>query len=104
LVFDAVPKFPGGDKNYKAFIRKSIHYPASARKKHLEGRVFVTVVLEKDGHVTNAKVLHGISTDLDNEALRVIKLLPKWKPAIYKNKPVRVQYLLPIKFELSSNN
>ncbi|HEX3386472.1 MAG TPA: energy transducer TonB [Mucilaginibacter sp.] len=103
LVFDAIPQFPGGEKKLNEFLKKTTRYPQSAKKKRLSGKVFVSFVIEKDGHISNAKVIHGISVELNNEALRVVNCLPKWKPAIYKNEPVRVQYLIPVKFELTDN-
>lgn len=100
LGFDALPQFPGGEKKLNNFFRETIHYPQSAKEKRLEGKVFITFIIEKDGHVSHAEIIRGISTDLDNEAIRVIMALPKWEPAIYENKPVRVQYMLPVRFEL----
>lgn len=103
LSAEKYPEFPGGTTALFDFINKNVKYPKSARDKGIEGRVFVQFVVEKDGSLSSLKVLRGVSDDINAEALRVVKLMPKWKPGMQEGKPVRVQYVLPFKFQLSGN-
>jgi protein TonB len=100
LVVEEMPSFPGGEKEMYRYIGKNIEYPRMAKESGISGRVFVTFVVEKDGRVTDVKVLRGIGGGCDEEAVRVIKSMPRWKPGKQRGKPVRVQYRMPIKFTL----
>jgi TonB family protein len=100
-VVEVMPKYPGGNDAMYAFLGENIKYPEKAQKEGISGRVYVTFVVEKDGSVSNVEVLRGAEASLDKEALRVVKLMPKWEPGTQKGKPVRVQYNLPIKFSLN---
>jgi protein TonB len=100
LVVEEMPSFPGGEADMYKYIGKNIEYPRMAKESGISGRVFVTFVVEKDGSVTDVKVLRGIGGGCDEEAVRVIKSMPKWKPGKQRGKPVRVQYRMPIKFTL----
>ena len=102
-VVEVMPKYPGGNEAMYKFLGENIKYPEKAKKEGIGGRVYVTFVVEKDGTVTNVKVLKGAEESLDKEALRVVKMMPKWKPGTQKGKPVRVQYNLPIKFALNKD-
>ncbi len=93
------PEFPGGDKALMAFIAQNLKYPKIAREANIQGKVFVQFIVEKDGSVTNVKVLRGIG-DLSDEAIRVVNLLPKWIPGKQNGQTVRVYYTLPITFKL----
>ena len=75
-------------------------YPAAALEKGIEGTVYIAFIVEKDGSITNAKVIKGIGKPCDMEALRVIRAMPKWIPGTQKGNPVRVQFNMPIKFKL----
>ena len=97
---EQVPEFPGGLNAFSHFLTTNIRYPETARKNKKQGRVIITMVIEKDGSVTDVKIAKGISDDLDAEALRVINLSPKWSPGIQNGKPVRVAYAVPISFTL----
>ena len=97
---EVMPEFPGGVDKLMAYLGKNIMYPASAKKAGVQGRVFVSFIVEKDGRVNESKILRGIGADCDEEALRVVNSMPKWKPGLSEGKPVRVQYNLPIKFQL----
>ena len=101
LVVETMPKFPGGEKAMYTYIAKNVKYPAKAKQEGTQGRVFVTFVVEKDGSISEVALLRGVSEELDQEALRVIKSMPKWTPGEQSGKPVRVQYRMPIKFALS---
>ncbi len=77
-----MPAYPGGDDARIAFLVQNIKYPEQAKKNGIQGKVFVTFVIETDGSITNVKVLRGIGGGCDEEAARVIKLMPKWNPGI----------------------
>jgi len=98
-----IPEFPGGMKAFYNFLSSNIHYPALSREKGIQGRVIVTMIVEKDGTLSNIKIARGIADDIDKEALRVIALSPNWKPGIQNGKPVRVSYAIPINFSLTKN-
>jgi len=94
------PEFPGGLIAFSHFLTTNIRYPQIARKNKKQGRVIVTMVIEKDGTVTDVKIVRSVSGDLDAEAMRVIKLSPRWNPGIQNGRPVRVAYAVPINFTL----
>ncbi|MBN1650767.1 MAG: energy transducer TonB [Bacteroidales bacterium] len=100
LVVENMPEFPGGEAAMYKFIGKNIEYPRMAKESGISGRVFVTFVVERDGSVTDVQILRGIGGGCDEEAIRVIKMMPKWTPGKQRGKPVRVQYRMPIKFTL----
>lgn len=100
VVVEKSPEFPGGDDSLYAFIGRNIKYPEAAKKNKIEGRVFVTFVIEKDGQVSSAKILRDIGGGCGEEALRVVNSMPKWKPGTQRGNPVRVQFNLPIMFQL----
>jgi len=100
LVVENMPEFPGGEGAMYSFIGKNIDYPRMAKESGISGRVFVTFVVERDGRVTDVKILRGIGGGCDEEAVRVIRAMPKWSPGKQRGKPVRVQYRMPIKFTL----
>lgn len=102
-VVEEMPSYPGGFDKMYAYLGENIKYPKDAKEEGIQGKVYVTYVVEKDGTVTNVSVLRGVSKSLDAEAVRVIKGMPKWKPGKQDGKPVRVQYNLPIKFTLDSD-
>ena len=101
-VVEQMPQFPGGEKALMEYIGKNIVYPVEAKEKEIQGRVFINFVIEKDGSVSNVKVLRGIGGGCDEEAVRAVSSLPKWKPGIQKGKPVRVSYQIPILFKLDN--
>lgn len=99
-VVEDSPEFIGGDEALYKYLAENIKYPEQAKNEKIQGRIFVTFIIEADGSVTNAKVLRGIGGGCDEEALRVVNAMPKWKPGMQKGKPVRVNYTLPIIFKL----
>jgi TonB family protein len=94
------PTYPGGSNKLYAFLKKNIKYPTEMRQKKVEGRVFVGFVVEKDGSLSEIKVLRGLGYGSDQEALRVLAMSPKWNPGIQNGRKVRVQYTIPILFKL----
>jgi TonB family protein len=98
-----VPAFPGGLPAFYTYLNKNIKYPAKARENGAQGRVIISFVVEKDGSLTNARVVRSVEKDIDKEALRVIKLSPKWSPGMQNGKTVRVAYSVPISFTLGTD-
>ena len=99
-IVEEMPSFPGGEQKLMEFVGKNIKYPQIARETGIQGRVFVNFVVEPDGSVSNVSVLRGIGGGCDEEAMRVVKSMPKWKPGKQRGKAVRVQYMLPVNFRL----
>jgi TonB family protein len=97
---DKAPDYPGGIKKLLTDIKKNLRYPSNALKNNIQGRVIVSFVVKKDGSVTDVKVVRGISPEIDNEALRIMSLLPKWQPGSDKGKLVNVHYNMPISFKI----
>ena len=99
-VVEEQPSYPGGEEARLKFLQENIKYPEEAKELGIQGKVFVTFVVEPDGSVSNVKVLRGIGGGCDEEAIRVVKSMPKWVPGKQRGVPVRVQFNLPIKFTL----
>ncbi|MBR4837394.1 MAG: M56 family metallopeptidase [Bacteroidales bacterium] len=99
---DVMPEYPGGTNAMFDFIQKKVKYPESAKDKGLEGKVYVQFVVEKDGSLSSFQVLRGVSDDIDSEAIRVLKMMPKWKPGMKDGKAVKVQYVMPFNFKMNS--
>jgi TonB family protein len=100
-IVDEMPQYPGGEKVMMEYVAKNVKYPQEAKDKEIQGRVFVSFVVEKDGSVSTVKVLRGIGGGCDEEAVRVVSSMPKWKPGIKDGKPVRVSYMMPLNFKLT---
>ena len=99
-IVEEMPSFPGGDQKLMEYIANNINYPQEARDKGIEGRVFIRMVIEKDGSVSNVKLLRGIGGGCDEEAERVIKSMPKWKPGNVGGEPVRWLHATIVNFKL----
>lgn len=97
---EVMAEYPGGFEKMGEFLGKNIVYPEEAKEKNIQGTVLVSFVVEKNGKITDAKVVRGIGGGCDEEALRVVNAMPKWKPGKQNGKNVRVQFALPIKFKL----
>lgn len=97
LPSEDMPIFPG---NVQKWIAKNVHYPQLALENGIEGKVYVQFVVERDGSISNIKVVRSVDASLDKEAVRVITGMPKWKPGKQRGKAVRVAYTLPIVFQL----
>jgi protein TonB len=95
-------EFPGGLQAMMKFLNRNIKYPASAKRMGIEGRVFVKFIVDKDGGISQMEVLKGINADLDKEAMRVIKMMPPWKPGKQNGRAVKSQFVLPVYFKLDS--
>ncbi len=103
LAPEVMPEFPGGADSLAKFLAENIHYPRMAQENNIQGRVFVTFLIEKDGSVREVRLLRGIGGGCDEEAIRVIKMMPRWSPGMQRGQAVRVEYVLPVKFSLSGN-
>lgn len=100
VVVEEQAEFPGGLDSMYAYIQKNLVYPEKAKAEGIEGRVFVTFTIEKDGSISNILIKRAIGGGCEEAAVEMIKNMPKWKPAKQRGKPVRCQFNLPIKFEL----
>ena len=101
MVVEDMPAFPGGDLGLMKFIQRNVKYPPIAKEYNIEGKVYISFIVDKSGSVTNVKIVRGVDKNLDAEAVRVVKLLPKYKPGKQRGKPVRVMFTIPINFTLS---
>ncbi|MDY0907047.1 energy transducer TonB [Pedobacter sp. CFBP9032] len=97
---DEYPEFAGGMKAFTKYMERNLRYPSQAQEEGVKGKVFVSFVVEVDGSITDVKVLRGIGFGCDEEAMKVIKKSPLWKPGRNKGKAVRVRYNMPINFNL----
>jgi protein TonB len=100
FVVEQMPEFPGGEKALREFIAKSLKYPSVAQEMGIQGKVYVSFVVDKNGNVTKAIIARGVDPSLDKEALRVINALPKWAPGKQRGQAVSVSFTVPINFTL----
>ena len=98
MVVEDMPQFPGGDVT--KWLAKNTKYPMIAQENGIQGKVFVQFVIEKDGSISNVRVMRPVDPSLDKEAVRVVSSMPKWKPGKQRGKAVRVSYTVPINFQL----
>ena len=101
MVVENMPEFPGGDLGLMKFIQKNVRYPAIAKEYNITGKVYVSFIVDKQGNVTNVKIVRGVDKNLDAEAVRVVSSLPKYKPGKQRGKAVRVMFTIPINFTLN---
>jgi protein TonB len=99
---DEYPEFNGGAKAWSKYMERNLRYPYQAQEENVQGKVFVSFVVEKDGSVSDVKVLRGLGFGCDEEAIKVIKKSPLWKPGKNKGTPVRVRYNMAINFTISN--
>ena len=97
------PEFPGGVSKLMKFIGSNMRYPASGRRMGIEGSVFISFVVDSDGTIDNVQAVKGITDDFDKEAMRVVKKMPRWNPGKRNGVPVKVRFVLPVKFKLSDS-
>lgn len=100
VIVESMPTFPGGMKKLMAYLHNNIKYPTQAKEVGIQGKVFVSFVIETDGSVTDVILLRGIGGGCDEEAIRVISNMPNWIPGKQRNIPVRVRFTLPVSFRL----
>jgi len=99
-VAEKLPEFPGGMEKFYEMLRNELQYPETARAANIQGPVMIEFVVEKNGSISNPKVLYSLFPDCDKEAIRALLQLPKWHPAEQMGKPVRCYFTLPIRFSL----
>jgi TonB family protein len=100
---DVMPVYPGGDSALRSFIAKNVKYPSKAKEAGIQGKVYISFVVDKDGSVTDAKVARGVDPLLDKESVRVVESMQTWNPGMEDGEPVKVQYTVPINFALGTN-
>lgn len=100
ILVQTLPEFPGGIVEFMKWLRKNLAYPADARSRKAEGTVIVSFIIDTNGTITDAKVDKGVDAALDDEAMRVIRKMPKWKPGEENGKPCRTMFAIPIEFKL----
>lgn len=100
FIVEEMPEFPGGPTEITKFITHNIKYPIIAQENGVQGRVYVTFVVNGKGEVENVKIARGVDPSLDREAVRVVETMPKWKPGKQRNKPVKVSFTIPVNFVL----
>lgn len=100
-VVEQMPSFPGGISGLRTYLNQNIRYPAEAQEICVQGRVVVSFVVEKDGHISDVTVLRSVDPSLDKEAVRVIRNMPRWTPGKQGGEPVRVRYNVPVSFRLN---
>jgi len=98
LVVENQPEFPGGMDSLMSYLFTNTHYPETAQKAEMKGTVYVAFIIETDGSVSTVKIARGIGYGCDEEAVRVVQVMPKWKPAVQHGKTVRFQFYLPVRF------
>jgi len=101
-VVDEMPEFPGGMEKMMAFLSKEIVYPKSAVDANQEGKVYVLFIVSKRGKLSDFEIVRGLGNELDNEALRAVKNMPKWKPGKQGSKRVKVKVVIPIEFKIAA--
>jgi len=99
-VVEDLPKFPGGAVELMKWLTKNLRYPPMARSKKTQGKVMAVFYIEKDGSVTGISIAQSLSAECDNEALRVLRKMPKWEPGIQNDQPCRTKVSIPIVFKL----
>lgn len=99
---EVMPEFPGGQSGWGKYLQQAMKYPPIARENNITGRVIVSFIVEKNGNLSDIRVLRGIGGGCDEEAVRVLKATPAWKPGMQNDRPVRVAYTMPIFFQLAA--
>lgn len=100
-VAEEMPEFPGGPEKLLEYLNENLRYPEMARENDIQGRVYVQFVVEPDGSISNVEVIRSIGGGCDEEAVRLVQNMPKFKPGKMNGYPVRVQYTVPVKFMLN---
>lgn len=104
LTVEDMPKPKGGMEAWAKFLQKNLRFPGMAQQEGVSGKVFVSFIIERDGHLTDIKLVRGAGYGFDEEAMRVLKLAPAWSPGKQNGNPVRVQFTMPINFQINNDN
>lgn len=100
---DTLPQYPSGQEGLMLFLSHNLKYPQKAIDENVEGTVLVQFIVAKDGWIKDPKIIRSVSPEIDEEAMRVVEYMAKWKPAIKDGKPVQCMYTLPLKFKIPEN-
>lgn len=100
-IVEQMPQYPGGDKALQKFMEKNLQYPVTAIENGVEGTVYISFIVERNGGITSVKVIRGIGGGCDEEALRLVHLMPEWKPGKQEGETVRTYMTLPVRFQLN---
>ena len=103
LTEPTMPKYPGGFEKMFEFIADNLRWPGDDDS-CIQGRVGVSFIVEKDGSLTDVKVVRSLDPSFDKEAVRIVKSMPKWEPGMWNGKPARVKFSIPIRFRLAADN
>jgi len=101
IVVEEYPEFVGGSAARHKYLRDHLDYPDLERDMGIEGAVYLNFIVEKDGSISHVKILHGVTPNINNEAIRVVKDMPNWRPGLQRKKPVRVSVNMDIRFQLA---
>ena len=99
-IVEELPEFPGGAVEFMKWLTKNLHYPASAQQRKVQGKVVAQFIVNTDGSISNIEIMKSVDASLDREAMRVLRLMPHWKPGQQNAKPCRTQVCIPIVFKL----
>ena len=99
-VVEDLPQYPGGAVEFLKWLTRNLRYPTLARERKTQGKVVAVFYVEKDGSITGIKITKSLSAECDREALRVLRMMPKWQPGIYHDEPCRTKVCIPIVFKL----
>lgn len=100
IIAEEMPEFPGGERALVSYLSRNVKSPLIAQENGIEGKVYVSFVIDEEGAIFDVSILRGVDSSLDNESLRVVRGMPKWSPGKQGGKPVKVRYNVPIYFEL----
>ncbi|NOX47631.1 MAG: energy transducer TonB, partial [Chlorobi bacterium] len=100
-IVETMPRFPGGETGLRKYLQQNLSYPAKARKAGIEGKIYVSFVVNSAGKATDVKIVKGIGEACDEQALRAINDMPFWKPATQQGRPVSVRFVVPVYFKLN---
>lgn len=100
-IYVKMPEYPGGDEARVRFLRDNVIYPPIAKENNMQGTVYISFIVEKNGALSNIKILKGLGGGLNKEALRVIKLMPRWKPATRNGVPIKIKFNMPLRWTLN---
>ena len=99
-VVEDLPQFPGGAVEFMKWLTKNLKYPSSAQQRKIQGRVVAQFIVNKDGSISDLILVEKVSPELDREALRVLRMMPKWTPGVMDAKPCRTKVCIPVVFKL----
>jgi protein TonB len=103
MIVEEIPSYPGGDEARIKFIQDNLQYPIVAKQNNIQGTVYVKFMVEANGTISDINILKGIGGGCDEEALRVVKIMPKWLPGSQNGKPTKIYFNMPIIFKLDKN-